>query len=305
MADDSTDTRLRGAAMAFLNDLSVRNGGVATWQELQEFEFEGRRIPLVGQKGIRKVLGFDAALTILTTYRLRPQDRPYDDAIGSDGYPRYKWRGSDGTHPDNVALRAAMNQGKPVAWLEGVDRGVYLIHTSVWLVGEEPGQKQFVVALNNTMSEQWQPDMRMSEPDLVLRREYAEVVVRQRLHQPMFKRRVLTAYRTQCAMCRLRVRELLEAAHIKPDSEGGEPVVPNGIALCAIHHRAFDALVVGVTPDYLVQVRADVLQDHDGPTLQHALQEIHGTKLVLPARAAQRPDPELLEHRYEQFREAG
>lgn len=81
--------------------------------------------------------------------------------------------------------------------------------------------------------------------------------------------------------------------------------MPNGIAMCAIHHRAFDALVVGVTPNYAVEVRRDVLTEHDGPTLQHSLQGIHGTTLLLPTRTDQRPDRALLEERYDRFRAAG
>jgi putative restriction endonuclease len=63
--------------------------------------------------------------------------------------------------------------------------------------------------------------------------------------------------------------------------------------------------VVGVTPKYVVQVRRDVLTETDGPTLQHSLQGVHGTALVLPRRPHQRPDVDLLEERYERFRKAG
>lgn len=299
------DDLLRASAFAFLGELSTRGGGAVSWHDLQRFEFEGRRIPLVGQTGIRKVRGYEAALTILTTYRLRPEDRPYQDNIGADLYPRYKWRGTDAGHPDNVALRRVMELGKPLAWLEGVEPGIYLVHVPVWLVGEEPEQHQFVLALDEIMREQWQPEGFPTAPDLALRREYAATVVRRRLHQPMFRRRVLAAYRTQCALCRLRHGELLDAAHIKEDSEGGEPVVPNGIAMCAIHHRAFDSFVLGVRPDYIIEVRRDVLDEADGPTLQHALQGVHGSALSVPGRRSARPDAELLEERYERFRLAG
>jgi putative restriction endonuclease len=82
-------------------------------------------------------------------------------------------------------------------------------------------------------------------------------------------------------------------------------VVPNGIAMCAIHHRAFDADVIGLRPDYIVDVRKDVLQETDGPTLQHALQGVHGVALLVPSQARAQPDPELLEERYERFLRAG
>jgi predicted restriction endonuclease len=65
--------------------------------------------------------------------------------------------------------------------------------------------------------------------DLALRRQYAQATVRRRLHQPVFRERVLLAYSLQCALCGLRHPELLDAAHIKEDSEGGQPVVPNGV----------------------------------------------------------------------------
>ena len=99
--------------------------------------------------------------------------------------------------------------------------------------------------------------------------------------------------------------ELLDAAHIKEDSEGGEPVVPNGVAMCAIHHRSFDKDVLTVRPDYLIEVRRDVREERDGPTLLHALQGLHGEKLVLPRPRAAWPDPVLLEERYKRFRAAG
>jgi putative restriction endonuclease len=160
-----------------------------------------------------------------------------------------------------------MELGKPLAWLRGVGPGAYLVEAPVWLVAEEPEQHQFVLALDEIMRDGWRPEAFPVPADELRRREYAERTVRQRLHQPLFRRQVLAAYRTQCALCRLRHGELLDAAHIKEDSDGGEPVVPNGIAMCAIHHRAFDSFVLGVRPDYVIEVRRDVLSEADGQTL--------------------------------------
>ncbi|MGH7627862.1 MAG: HNH endonuclease, partial [Gemmatimonadales bacterium] len=80
-----------------------------------------------------------------------------------------------------------------------------------------------------------------------------------RLHQERFRFSVLSAYGKQCAMCRLRHVPLLDAAHIIPDrEERGLPEVPNGLALCRIHHGAYDVHILGVDPDYRVHVRTDV-----------------------------------------------
>ena len=97
---------------------------------------------------------------------------------------------------------------------------------------------------------------------------------RQRLHQRAFRERVLDAYQHQCAFCRFRHQELLDAAHIVRTEPQGTPVVENGLSLCKLHHAAFDRYFLGVRPDYVVQVRADVLEEKDGPTLVHGIQAL-------------------------------
>jgi putative restriction endonuclease len=308
MSLDDQDASLRAAAFAYLDRLISRSGGTVTRTELESFEFHGTRIPLVErQRGIRKVAGLEAALSILTTFTPDPTKAPYDDGIGPDGYPRYKWQGTRAESFDNRSLREAMVSRKPLVWLRGVGPGEFRPVYPVYLVGEEPAEHQFVVALEEGMREQWEPmaDLLEHPADVAARRRYADVVVRQRLHQRVFRDRVLLAYERRCALCRLRHTELLDAAHIKEDADGGEPVAPNGIAMCAIHHRAFDAQVLGISPDYRIEVRGDVLEEHDGPTLRHAIQGIHGEVITLPKQKIARPDPLLLEERFLWFHAAG
>jgi putative restriction endonuclease len=77
------------------------------------------------------------------------------------------------------------------------------------------------------------------EAERVERRRYFTREVQQRLHQQLFRARVIRAYAETCAICRLRRRELLEAAHIAADTDPrGEPGVPNGVAMCALHRMA-------------------------------------------------------------------
>jgi putative restriction endonuclease len=136
-----------------------------------------------------------------------------------------------------------------------------------------------------------------------LQRQYALIETRHRLHQQQFRERILHAYREQCAMCRLRHPELLEAIHIIPDSEPkGDPIVPNGISLCNLHHAAFDRFILGIRPDYIVEVRKDILEEEDGPILQHGLQELNNQKIILPHSHKNYPDPERLEIRYSKFK---
>jgi putative restriction endonuclease len=125
------------------------------------------------------------------------------------------------------------------------------------------------------------------------------------MHQTSFRERVLRAYRESCSVCQLRHAELLDAAHILPDRHPeGAPVVANGLSLCKLHHAAFDRHILGVNPDYVVEIRQDILEEVDGPMLQHGLKEMAGRKLVVPSSANDRPRREFLEERYGLFRKA-
>jgi putative restriction endonuclease len=296
------ELQVREAAMRFLDERERHTGGLLRFDDVRAFTWHGDALPLLDlQRGIRKPRQLSAALSFRTVWSLRPEERPYADGEGEDGYLRYKWRGDDPLHPENVALRSAMEQKLPLIWFNGVASGVYVAVRPVWLIAEEPLAQQFVVALDADQMVTWHESVAAALP---LRRAYAERVTKQRLHQPLFRARVLIAYDKRCALCRLKHPELLDAAHIRSDSVGGEPVVPNGIAMCKIHHAAFDQDLLGVRPDLKVEVRASVLAEIDGPMLLHGLQEMHGSQLTVPTHKSSRPDVTLLEERYERFRAA-
>ena len=74
----------------------------------------------------------------------------------------------------------------------------------------------------------------------------------------------------------MRHQELLDAAHITPDSDAeGEPVVSNGVALCKLHHAAFDRFFFAIRPDYVDRGAAvRPCCESDGPMLVVGLQQI-------------------------------
>jgi len=65
---------------------------------------------------------------------------------------------------------------------------------------------------------------------------------------------------------------------------------------------AFGRYFLGLRPDYVLEVRPDILKEHDGPTLVHTIQALHGSRIILPRRSDLRPAQDLLEIRYERFR---
>ena len=299
------DQRVRLAAFAFLEGQVRVHGSEVLPRELlvKGFEFEGERVPLMAPQGIFKPRLLDLPLSITTAPEVEGRDRPYDDRIGEDGLLDYRYRGTDPAHRDNAGLREAMARRVPLVYFHGMVPGRYWAQWPVFIVGDTPARLTFSVAVDDARHVIPLP----GEADRVAeaRREYVTVEARRRLHQQGFRERVLRAYREQCAICRLKHAELLDAAHILPDGHPkGHPVVPNGLALCTLHHAAFDRSVLGIRPDLVVEVRADVLKEIDGPMLKHGLQGFQGVRIQVPRAESQRPDRQALEERWGMFRKA-
>lgn len=288
----------RVAAFDFVDRASDGGNLAVAYRELASFSFDGVPVALIGQNGIFKPKVLEYPISIRTAAPKVGEPAPYDDEISSDGFLRYRYRGTDPDHWDNAALRRAMNDGIAVLYFEGVSKAVYQ-PSGALIVGDDPGALTFTVALTPLSS--IVAGATLSELSETQRRYYLRTV-KQRAGQAAFRSQVLAAYRQRCAVCTLHHPELLDAAHIIPDSQGGRPVVPNGLAMCKIHHAAFDHDLMGIRPDSVVEVRRDVLEERDGPMLRHGIQELHGRALLMPSRKEWRPSVDALETRYEAFR---
>jgi putative restriction endonuclease len=260
------------------------------------FPFRGARVPFLNyQKGIYRaaVQSGPAALSIQTSSK-----SPYDDEILADGF-LYAYRSGAIDQPDNRALRAAHELQVPLIYFIGTRPGWYKPVFPCYVREDDPSRRMVLVtpgALRGPVDEP--APAPIEDP---LERRYAVRQTRVRLHQARFRGRVVPAYSSQCAICRLKELRLLDAAHIVGDlEEQGEPIVSNGLSLCSIHHRAFDQNLVGVSPDYVVHVSRRLREDEDGPMLD-LLKGFHESALHVPSRAADRPDPKGLDIRFAQF----
>jgi len=287
---------VREAARQWLDERTEFGTKPVTQAEVTSFPFLGEDVPLLmRQQGISKPRQLDAALAIRTTWTPPGKQPPYVDAEGADGLIRY----ARPEHWDNVALRRAWQLGLPLVWFVAVARGVYHAQYPVYVVADEPEYLRVALAVDE--GQRWL-GLASEDPD---RRHYVERLNKLRLHQPVFRARVISAYDRSCAMCRLRHSELLDAAHILADTHPrATAVVPNGLALCSIHHRAFDRNVLGIRPDLVIDVRRDILNEIDGPMLRHGPQEMRGRHIQIPRTIAAKPDPSRLAERYEEFRAA-
>lgn len=292
--DGEAQAILRLKIFSALEMLAEARGGFLTFRELTDFHLEGVRRPLVGQRGICNPSYLDHTLSIMSS-----PSGPYEDKLGQDGLLQYAFEAGDPLGGANRKLRQAMDDQVPILLFERPLANVWVPIISVYVVGEDRARGFFQIAVGEEFRAQ---NVEGLKP---LDKKYVERVVRQRVHQPMFRARVVSAYNDQCAICRLRHRELLDAAHIIPDSElESSAEVSNGIALCKIHHAAYDRNLLGVDSSYKVHVPHSIMGEVDGPMLKHGLQEMNGASLLLPSARENLPNQDWLNRRFEQFRMA-
>lgn len=301
MPEADPDLELRRAAVTHARRLAQSYDDLVPLARLREgFPFGGMRVTYGSfQRGIHRGRGQrgPAALTLMTSL-----NDPYADAFDEAGALfTYAYRAGPIDQPDNRALRAAYQLQTPVVYFRALAPSQYLVVAPMFVTADDSAARMVVLEPGLPVQDM-QPGGLVSTPEV---RAYATRETRVRLHQQRFKLDVMRAYRHRCAICSLRERALVQAAHIVPDVEPeGIAAVVNGLALCAIHHLAFDRNVLGIDPDGVVHIAGRVLRETDGPMLRSGLQGFHGEAIVLPRRREDRPDPARLEARFERFRRA-
>lgn len=295
------DYAVRLAAFEWLEKQIAIHGEILSRNPLltEGFVFHGKRVPLVSPQGIFKPQVCELPLSISTT-----PEGPYEDSSLDNGLLAYKYRGSinDIEHRDNVGLRRAMETQTPLIYFIGVAPNQYKALWPVYIVGDDSNSLTFTVAMDDTISISDRQHPRLKPEGLEARREYITVLAKKRVHQAKFRAIVLDAYQERCALCQLKHANLLDAAHIIEDTHSeGIAHVSNGIALCKLHHAAYDSEMVGISPDYQAHVRKDIMEETDGPMLKYGLQGVNGINLIKPRHKELWPDRDKLNIRFERF----
>ena len=128
-----------------------------------------------------------------------------------------------------------------------------------------------------------------------------------------FRMAVVDAYDCKCAFCGLKINSPdsllweVEAAHIVPHSENGKDDLLNGVALCRLHHWAFDAGWFTLEDDFTIRVSSRInslpseygkMNDYDF-IRPYANQK---SKLILPTKAEIYPHQSAISwHRQNKF----
>jgi putative restriction endonuclease len=308
---DERDIELRRAALDHVRELQRRFDDLVPVHVLREgFLFRGRRVSFGSfYSGIfrPKEMSGPAALSLVTAAPKVGRPAPYEDEFDEDtGRFTYRFRDPQEStlaaarqaEAHNRALVAAHELSVPLIYFRGIASGQYAIVAPAFVMSVDPARRLVELDAGLPLADVTEAGL-VSDADV---RRYATREALVRLHQHRFRAAVLRAYATRCAVCRLREATLLQAAHIIDDrKERGIATIVNGIALCAIHHLAYDRNLLGIDPRGVVHIARRLLDEHDGPMLRNGLQGFHGAAILQPRRPDERPDPERLELRFTLF----
>lgn len=299
------DWPIRQAAFLQLAELTRLHGAVLPWSKVaQGFSFRGEHIYFATRaRGIfrpRQMHG--GALSIMTTVPRQGRVARYEDIASDDGVFFYRFEGEDPENRSNQLLAEAQELKAPLIYFYGVRPGMYQPIWPVYISHFDARALTCAVVADEALSvEPPGTSLHDATADRI-RRGYITVQAKKRIHQAAFRLHVLNAYKHRCAICCLPRSELLQASHILPDrDERGVPEVRNGLALCHLHHGAFDADLLGIRPDGHIELSRALRETQDGPTLEHALKAFDGQPLHKPSRRDQWPHEEFLEERYTRF----
>lgn len=128
------------------------------------------------------------------------------------------------------------------------------------------------------------------------RRKFVSTIVR-RYRAADFRRRVLGAYGFRCAMCGLQLN-LIDAAHIIPVAvSGSSDETFNGVALCKLHHAAFDAGLVSFNEEFLVEISGSKIERLASMQIHGGIEEFRAmlkTAIILPSDKRDYPTREVI-----------
>ncbi|MCF8256422.1 MAG: HNH endonuclease [Flavobacteriales bacterium] len=147
-------------------------------------------------------------------------------------------------------------------------------------------------------------DILATEPDLddILSKggEERERIVKMRVNQWFFRKMVLSAYDNTCCITGITSSELLVAGHIQrwADGEKNRMNPHNGLAINALHDKAYEQGLITITPNHIIKVSPKLKGLGDAKRLDELFFQYDGKPIHQPKKFW--PDGTLLKEHYEQ-----
>ncbi|KAA3440344.1 HNH endonuclease [Rufibacter hautae] len=175
-----------------------------------------------------------------------------------------------------------------------LDREVWNQFTSNWNDLPYESEKLRSKFENSTLENIHQID----EAELPKEGRVREQIVKVRVNQSVFRRTVLAAYNSTCCITGIQIPALLVAGHIRPwgIDEKNRLNPRNGLAMNALHDKAFEAGILTITPDYVVRISSSVVGKEEVDYADDFFLKYNKAKIILPSRFL--PDRGFLEYHY-------
>lgn len=247
--------RIRLGAINYVRQLRDRWPGAIPASELRRFGSGEETVFLKGQQGVFKPKELNEPLSIRTAL-----DSPYNDEFFDGTKVIYNFAPPSREH-ENDGLKRAAEQMLPLIYLVQVHpkpKTEYMVFAPVFVVKWDNALRTFFIDLaeqDNVVPASSIPSLIEADEVHEMSKKYIVTAVERRMHQARFRNEVLAAYRERCAVCVLRIRPLLDAAHVIPDRDPKPTLIVNeGLSLCSIHHRAFDARIIRYDRKFTMRV---------------------------------------------------
>lgn len=131
-----------------------------------------------------------------------------------------------------------------------------------------------------------------------------EALIKVRVNQSFFRKSILASYNSTCCITGIKQPELLISSHIRPWKldETNRLNPRNGLAINALHDKAFENGLLTITPDYKIKISTILLKQTSNDWVNDLFIKYHNKEMILPTRFL--PDTEFLKyHNNERFKQ--
>ena len=124
--------------------------------------------------------------------------------------------------------------------------------------------------------------------------------VKVRVNQSFFRASILASYNNTCCITGIQQREFLIAGHIKPWStdEKNRLNPQNGIAINALHDKAFETGLLTITTDYRIKISPVLLKQKKSQSIEEYFTKYDNQPIKLPSRFL--PDVDFLRYHHDE-----
>ena len=204
--------------------------------------------------------------------------------------------------PSSVAFKlvnfASLDPSLKVRGIKGasnssnLDKEIWNEFYNNWEILPYESEKLKAFKYNTSIEQEYLID----EDDFPKEGKVREQLIKARVNQSFFRQSILASYNLTCCITGINQPELLIASHIKPWGldEKNRLNPRNGIAINALHDKAFENGFITITPEYKIKISSIFLKQTNNNVVYEYFNRYHEKEMFLPSRFL--PEIEFLKY---------